>query len=270
MKDKQFLEQLNLYLDGEIDTAGAAELEREILSNPARRRTYNDYCRIHRATKLIYQQFRAAGDAHGADALPPARVKVSEAMAVEPLALGGRTGGRAAPRPFRRLAFASGLAAACAVGVFIGTQALAPRAPEVVQSPAPTLAVSQPAVEAPVVTAEPVKAAQQQSEAAFAAPFAPEVRPDPFVQNSPARSDPFALTPWTIAAEPAGQTPPPSIFTPPVLRVEPRFRPAALDNSAEPQNTARENGPFRLRVNGQTPTNGASVAPASADLSSTP
>ena len=42
MKDRKFLEQLNLYLDGEIDPADAAEFEQEILSNPARRRIYHD------------------------------------------------------------------------------------------------------------------------------------------------------------------------------------------------------------------------------------
>jgi hypothetical protein len=248
MKDKQFLEQLNLYLDGEIDSADAAELEQEILSNPARRRIYNDYCRIHRATKLVYQQFRAAGAANGADALPPARTNASAGEAAEPVALGGRTGGRAAPRPFRRLAFASGLAAACTAGIFIGTRALAPRTPEAV-APAPTLAITESPAAAPVVTATPVAAEQP---ATFAAPFAPATRPDPFVQVAPSRNDPFALTPWTIADDETRDTLP-SIFNPPVLRVEERFRPASLESPADAHGE-RESLPFRLRLNPQTTT----------------
>lgn len=245
MKDTKFLEQLNLYLDGEIDPADAAELEQEILANPLRRRIYNDYCRIHRATKLVYQQFRAAGDANAAAALPPA----SAENVAEPFALGGRMGGRATPSPFRRLAFASGLAAACAVGVFIGARVLAPSATEPL-APAPTVAVAEPAATAPVVAATPVAAAQPVT---FAAPFAPETRPDPFVQFAPTRSDPFALTPWTMVDGDARSTPP-SIFNPPVLRIDPRFRPVSMENWSEPHGM-RENRPFRLRVNAPATTN---------------
>jgi hypothetical protein len=248
MKDKQFLEQLNLYLDGEIDPADAAELEHEILASPARRRIYNDYCRIHRATKLVGEQFRAAGVASETDSRPSTRPAASAESAANLVILGGRTGGRAAPRPFRRLAFACGLAAACAVGVFIGTRVQAPRAAKPL-APAPAVAVAEPEVAAPVVTATAPAAAETVT---FAAPFAPETRADPFVQFAPTRNDPFALTPWTIYDD-ASRSAPPSISNPPLLRVDPRFRPASLEDTTEAQG-ARENGPFRLRVN--TPATG--------------
>lgn len=246
MKDKQFLEHLNLYLDGTIDPADAAELEREILSNPTRRRVFNDYCRIHRATKLIYQQFRTAGAASDASALPPGRIRTSAETASDSIVLGGRTGGRAAPRPFRLAVFASGLAAACAVGIFIGTKALAPNEAKSV-APAPAIAVVQPAPATPLVVEVPAS----DTPATFAAPFAPETRQDPFVQFAPTRGDPFALTPWTVADD--TRVVPPSLSNPPTLKIDPRFRPAGLESHAEPQGT-REHGPFRLRVNGQTTT----------------
>src|SRR5690606_4552219 len=100
MKEKKFLELLNLYLDGAIDPAGAAELEQEITSNPARRRVYNDYCRIHRATRLVYEHFRAAGAAQ-TEILPTSRHGWTAGTAAGRLASEGRTGGRAALRPFR-------------------------------------------------------------------------------------------------------------------------------------------------------------------------
>lgn len=250
MTDRKFLAQLNLYLDGEIDPAGAAELEQEILSNPARRRTYNDYCRIHRATQLVCEQFRAAGAANGAETLPPARTATSdEASTVNLPTMGGRTGGRAASRPFRVAVFATGLAAACAVGVFIGTSALAPRAPEAAAS-APTTAIAEPVAPTPLVAAAPAET----KPVTFTAPFAPEVRSsDPFVQlSSGMRNDPFALRPWTSDEDFARLLP--SQSNVPTLKVDPRFKPASLETSGPESAGQRENGPFRPRVNEQSST----------------
>jgi anti-sigma factor RsiW len=57
MKDSEFIELLNLYLDHEISAADAARLEAEVLNNPARRRVYQDYCRMSKACKLLAQDF---------------------------------------------------------------------------------------------------------------------------------------------------------------------------------------------------------------------
>lgn len=53
MKESEFLELLNLYLDHEISTADAARLEAEVQSNPARRAVYRDYCRMQKACKML-------------------------------------------------------------------------------------------------------------------------------------------------------------------------------------------------------------------------
>ena len=72
MKESRFIELLNLYLDQQISPEDAAELEAEIVRSPAHRRTYLQYCRMHRACALLFENFRApaaplAQDAHRAD-----------------------------------------------------------------------------------------------------------------------------------------------------------------------------------------------------------
>lgn len=53
MKDNEFIELLNLYLDHEISAADAARLEAEVQRDPARRAVYLDYCRMHKACTLL-------------------------------------------------------------------------------------------------------------------------------------------------------------------------------------------------------------------------
>lgn len=53
MKDKEFTELLNLYLDHEISPADAARLEAEVQRDPARRRVYLEYCRMAKACSLL-------------------------------------------------------------------------------------------------------------------------------------------------------------------------------------------------------------------------
>ncbi len=57
MKDSEFLELLNLYLDHEITAADAARLEAEVQSNPNRRRIYQEYCRMQKACTLLAKDF---------------------------------------------------------------------------------------------------------------------------------------------------------------------------------------------------------------------
>jgi hypothetical protein len=248
MNDNKFLAQLNLYLDGEIDPAGAAALEQEILSNPARRRIYNDYCRVHRATQLVYQQFRAAADACGAEALPSSRSVIGRDLAAASnLAALGRTGGRAPSRPFRKFAFLGGIAAACGAGIFIATVAFPPdQAPAT--DPAPAFADTAPA---PVVEKVAVATTVKDEPTTFAAPFAKEFRAgDPYlVRVSQSHADPFALTPWTNEID-ATRLAPMTFSSAPILKVDPRFRPAAA--SFDPLSPGkRVNLPFRLRLNEQ-------------------
>jgi hypothetical protein len=53
MKDKEFIELLNLYLDHEISAADATRLETEVQRNPERYRVYQQYCRMHKACTML-------------------------------------------------------------------------------------------------------------------------------------------------------------------------------------------------------------------------
>jgi len=66
MNDSEFFELLNLYLDHEISTVDAARLEREVQSNPERRRVYEEYCRMQKACTMLAKDFVAPEVAPGA------------------------------------------------------------------------------------------------------------------------------------------------------------------------------------------------------------
>jgi anti-sigma factor RsiW len=70
MKDTRFIELVNLYIDRQIEPADAAELEADIQTDPHHRQIYREYCRMHRATKLVYESFRAHADKSDAHKLP--------------------------------------------------------------------------------------------------------------------------------------------------------------------------------------------------------
>ena len=57
MKDAEFIELLNLYLDHEISAADAARLEAEVQRNPARRQTYRQYCQMQKACSMLTADF---------------------------------------------------------------------------------------------------------------------------------------------------------------------------------------------------------------------
>ncbi len=56
-KDK-FIELINLYIDGEINPSESVLLETEVANNSEYRKIYNQYCRIHRASCLLGEQFK--------------------------------------------------------------------------------------------------------------------------------------------------------------------------------------------------------------------
>ena len=62
MKESRFIELVNLYVDRQISTAETAELEAEIQVSPRHRKIYQQYCHMQRATKLVYESFRANAD----------------------------------------------------------------------------------------------------------------------------------------------------------------------------------------------------------------
>jgi hypothetical protein len=59
MKDNEFIELLNLYLDAEISPAEASRLEAEVQRNPERYRVYQQYCRMQKACTLLAADFTA-------------------------------------------------------------------------------------------------------------------------------------------------------------------------------------------------------------------
>jgi hypothetical protein len=59
MKDSEFIELLNLYLDHEIGPEKAALLEAEVTRDPARRMLYRQYCQMQKACVVLAGQFTA-------------------------------------------------------------------------------------------------------------------------------------------------------------------------------------------------------------------
>lgn len=108
MKDSEFIELLNLYLDHEISAADAARLEAEVRSNLERRRVYRQYCQMQQACKAIAADFTTeeAAPAVGEKKVVPI---ASAAPVRHPLRL-----------PYLAGALA---AAACVALVFVGRRA---------------------------------------------------------------------------------------------------------------------------------------------------
>jgi len=118
MKESEFIELLNLYLDHEISPADAVRLEAEIRGNLERRRVYLQYCRMQQACKAIAADFTA--DETGAAASGERKV-----VAFAPAAPASRL--RRAPLSYALGAVA---AAACVALVFVSR-----RSPEAVPGP---------------------------------------------------------------------------------------------------------------------------------------
>lgn len=189
MNDRKFYALLNLYLDGQLDSADAVEFEHEILQRPDRRRVYSDYCRIHRATRLVYDSFRSAATERNFEQSPVQGDPRDPVGLRKPHWVRPPRGHR---RFFRPMAYwATGLAAACAsVAVAVIT---IQRHFHGGTSIAPTVAI---AAETPaVLIPAEVVAPQQRENGSFAAPFAAELRLDPYVSRGQT-SDPFGLKTW--------------------------------------------------------------------------
>jgi hypothetical protein len=58
MNRRKFIELLNLYIDDEIDPEDVGRLEQVISRDAEARKIYNQYCRLHRGSRLIYERFR--------------------------------------------------------------------------------------------------------------------------------------------------------------------------------------------------------------------
>ncbi len=60
MKDAEFIELLNLYLDHEIGAEDAKRLEAEVRRSPERYRTYREYCQMQKACVVLSAQHAGA------------------------------------------------------------------------------------------------------------------------------------------------------------------------------------------------------------------
>jgi hypothetical protein len=113
MKDSAFIELLNLYLDHEISAADAAKLEAEVQTNAARRRIYQQYCRMQKACKMVAADFQT--DSEGAIAANDRKV-----VAFHPGAASGTAGQRKRVNAIYAMGtFAA--AAACVAIIFVSS-----------------------------------------------------------------------------------------------------------------------------------------------------
>jgi len=58
MKESRYIELLNLYVDHQLTSAEAAELEAEVQRSPERRKMYRQYCRMQKACGLLFEADR--------------------------------------------------------------------------------------------------------------------------------------------------------------------------------------------------------------------
>ena len=126
MKQDKFIELLNLYLDGALTPDAAAELEREITSDPARHKIYRQYCQMQRACTLLSERFRD-------DAAPAAVFRAGSVVRAN----NARRAGWLQPAAW----VASGAVAACFAFVAVQSQ-IAPRQPARSATPAMSAAVA--------------------------------------------------------------------------------------------------------------------------------
>ncbi len=56
MKDREFIELLNLYVDHEISPEDALRLEAEVHEDPKRREVYDQYCRMQKACSMLSEE----------------------------------------------------------------------------------------------------------------------------------------------------------------------------------------------------------------------
>ena len=163
MKESRFIELLNLYIDQQITPEEAAQLEEDILANPRHRRTYQQYCRMHRACTLVF----ANAESDRADGVVP----------FEPAA--------------RRSAwkyYATGLAAAACVG-FVAVQVFVRPG----RTPPRETVVAMPAAPAP----QPVVRVQP------AGPWRMDAAPAAYARNAPLAVVAFSVNvPDRVATDP--------------------------------------------------------------------
>jgi hypothetical protein len=64
MKESEFIELLNLYVDHEIDPEDAKRLEAEVAADPERREVYRQYCGMQKACKILAEHYQEPAEAN--------------------------------------------------------------------------------------------------------------------------------------------------------------------------------------------------------------
>ena len=182
MNDARFIELLNLYIDQELSSEEVGELEQEIAQNPARRRTYEQYCRMHRGCALLFESSRAQAPHY------PKLDRSARDAEKKVLAFPGSEAAPVVRGPWGRVAWAGGLAAALAVAALQGPALItALRSPDAVNpaSTATALVQAQPAAAPASATATTVRQSDYQLVGLFNRPadgsrltFQPAVTPE--------------------------------------------------------------------------------------------
>lgn len=178
MKDSEFIELLNLYLDHEITAEQSARLESEVAANPQRRKLYQEYCMLAKGCSLL-------GDAYAEQA--PERPLAEAPSRAEVRSFWGWSGGF----------YGAGLmAAACLVAVFVvrvrhSAEALPGSHAVAATTPAPRHVTT-------AVRADATKSAQEQMVLLAMRQPAP-VLPES-LSGTPELHTVFSTRPWTNAA----------------------------------------------------------------------
>jgi len=81
MNDREFIELLNLYVDKEISPEDALRLEAEVGANPARRKVYDQYCKMHRACCLLADELAQTANARSGSFGAELRAPLASRMA---------------------------------------------------------------------------------------------------------------------------------------------------------------------------------------------
>jgi anti-sigma factor RsiW len=221
VKESKFIELLNLYIDQQISPEEAAALEQEILQDARRRRIYHQYCRMHRACSLVFENFRSQAE--------PATVETVR-QAGEMVEFGAK------PRRFAWGYYAVGLAAAACVALVALQVFVRPAAPTAKGATAARPAAV--STGATLVTAVPVRV-DAPAPAGYGQPTAAFVAQRLVLFSPTGSQNPSSLV---IVAE---RDPSPPLST---AKVAPRsLRPSIEQFVFEPPSTGNDNPPV-LRI----------------------
>jgi hypothetical protein len=147
MKEPRFIELLNLYVDQQLSASEAAELESEIKQNPARRRIYQQYCRMQKACAQLFEHERSTA--------PASATLAREIVAAERKVVGFPV--QTSDRPFWSTGFSIAAVAAAACVAFVVVRQADTAAPGA--GNIEVAATDKPAVATSTVPAVPVVAA---------------------------------------------------------------------------------------------------------------